>query len=328
MDRKARAAYHRRPVPQQMPGEERDTLDGKGALAAAAALLWLLLAQYLLPVCAKFAPLALQKSMSWSSFRALCQALTVGLGLGLWALLVPGGPRRLLGRPPSGRSLLAVALASPLVWSLAVLVALAVAMPTLMEELRTRGPGASRQNAGAFGAELTGSSTLAVLLTGSLLAPLSEELIFRGALWTAVHSFLQRHIGPPLVVPELGPTPAQRAQAWLLRGWGATAVAAVVFGLMHADTPGGVGIVRVVSTLCLGLAAGAVRTLSGSLAAAMLLHSLHNTVSLGQSRGWFAPLGPGFYGVPVVMMVAAALGACGLGVLLFQARRASRLPLL
>ncbi len=281
----------------------------RGVLAAlAAALLWLLLARYLLPLGARYAPVALQKAISWSTFRALAQLAVLLLGLGVWALLAPGGVRGLWGRAPSGSALVRAALASPLVWVSSALIALAVALPTLMEELRTRGPGASRQNAGAFAAELTGSSLPAALVTGVLLAALSEELLFRGALWGALDALFRRVPGPPAIHEELGPTAGQRLQAWWVGGWGATVGAGVVFGLMHADMPGGVGIVRVVSTTCLGLAAGAIRTLSGSLAAAVLLHLLHNGFSLGVSRGWFVGLGPSLYGVPAPLLGAALLG--------------------
>jgi membrane protease YdiL (CAAX protease family) len=221
---------------------------------------------------------------------------------------------------------MSTALASPLVWTSSALIALAVALPTLMEELRTRGPGASRQNAGAFAAELTDSSLLAALLTGVVLAAVSEELLFRGAVWSALDALLARTPGAPVVHEELGPSTSQRVQAWLVRGWGATLGSGLLFGLMHADMPGGVGIVRVVSTTCLGLAAGAVRTLSGSLAAAVLLHLLHNTFSLGVSRRWFLGLGPVVYGVPALLLLGAVLGGCGLGALAWLARRPAAAP--
>jgi membrane protease YdiL (CAAX protease family) len=292
--------------------------------ALAAAALWLALARYLLPLGARYAPVALQKAISWSTFRALAQLAVLLLGLGAWALLAPGGARGLWGPAPSGRALARAALASPLVWVSSALIALAVALPTLMEELRTRGPGASRQNAGAFAAELTGSSLPLALLTGVVLAALSEELLFRGALWGALDALFRRTPGMPAIHEELGPTTGQRLQAWWVGGWGATVGAGVVFGLMHADMPGGVGIVRVVSTTCLGLAAGAVRTLTGSLAAAVLLHLLHNTFSLGVSRGWFAGLGPSLYGVPAALLGAALLGA--LFLLLSLRKPAAQLP--
>lgn len=309
------------PSPGAPPGPWGGILAG-----LVAAVVWLLFARYLLPLGAKVAPVALQKAISWSTFRALGQVAVLLLGLGVWALLAPGGARRLLGLPPSGRSLVSVALASPLVWTSSALIALAVALPTLMEELRTRGPGASRQNAGAFAAELTDSSLLAALLTGVVLAAVSEELLFRGAVWSALDALLARTPGAPVVHEELGPSTSQRVQAWLVRGWGATLGSGLLFGLMHADMPGGVGIVRVVSTTCLGLAAGAARTLSGSLAAAVLLHLLHNTFSLGVSRRWFLGLGPVVYGVPVLLLLGALLGGCGLGALAWLARRREAAP--
>lgn len=289
-----------------------------GAMAAATAG-WLLLARYALPVGASLAPVALQKAISWSTFRALAQVVTLGAGLGLWAALA-GGLRRLDLRPPSARQWGSVLMAWPVVWVGATAIGLAVAMPTLMEELATRGPGASRQNAGAFGRELTGSSLGEVLLTGVVLAATSEELLFRGALWSTTQALLGRLVGHPEVNDELGPTAGQRAQAWLLRGWGATLVAGLVFGAMHNDVPGGVGIVRVVSTTCLGLASGAVRTLTGSLLASVALHALHNTLSVAHTRGYFAGQG-NLYGVPYAVLAGAVLGGIGLVALRAAARR-------
>ncbi len=290
---------------------------GKGATLRllAAAGLWLLLARYLLPLASGWAPPWVQRAVSWSTFRALAQGAGLGLGLGLWAALAPGGVGRLLGARPGGRSLLASALSAPLVWVGSTALALAIALPTLMEELRTRGPGASRQNAGALAAELTGSSLPMALLTGVVLAALAEELVFRGAVWSALQAALELLLGPLDVQEELGPTAWQRVQGWLLRGWGATLGAGLLFGGMHADMPGGVGLVRVVATTCLGLAAGAARTVSGSLGAAVVLHLLHNTFSLAASRGWFAGLGPSVYGVPLPMLGGAAQGGAGMVVL-------------
>lgn len=282
--------------------------------------IWLMLARYGLPFGAKYAPKALQMAVSWSTFRALTQFTILMLGIGLWRLLVPGGFSQLLGHPPSGRSALRVALVAPLIWSSIAWIALTIALPTLMEELRLRGPGASRQNAGAFAAELTSSSLSGALLWGVVLAALSEEFLFRGALWNLLNSLFNRLPGSPTIQEELGPTVVQRLQAGWVQGWGATLGAGLIFGLMHADMPGGVGIVRVVSTTCLGLAAGAVRTLSGSLAAAVLLHMIHNTISLGVSRGWFVKVGPTLYGVPAMILAASLLGTIALLTLAWRDR--------
>ncbi len=107
----------------------------------------------------------------------------------------------------------------------------------------------------------------------------------------------------------------------------AAAGAAVVFALLHWDLAGGVGIVRVVSTLCLGLACGAARYATGSVAAPVALHLVHNTVAVGQARRWFAGDGPPPFEtlpLPESLFALAALGVAGLVALLGAAAVARR----
>ena len=102
-----------------------------------------------------------------------------------------------LDHPWGMAALLATAAASPVVWTGAVWLGLTIALPTLMEELRTRGPGASRQNAGALATELTSAPVPALLVAGVVLAALAEESLFRGAIWSTVQGFVGRVVAAP-----------------------------------------------------------------------------------------------------------------------------------
>jgi hypothetical protein len=78
---------------------------------------------------------------------------------------------------------------------------------------------------------------------------------------------------------------------------------------MHAGTPGGAGIILVVSSSVLGLALGLARQLSGGLAAPVVLHMLHNALALGHARNWFvSELFPKDFGVPRLLTVAGLAG--------------------
>ena len=200
-------------------------------------------------------------------------------------------------------------LIAPLVFVVASYVALKIAEPYLLEELATQGAGASRRNAGAFGKAVTEAPLVVTLLWGALLAATSEELVFRGAVWGAVAEM----------------TEAAGSRWFAVSRWAAVLVSAAVFGAMHADMQGSVGIVRVVATTLLGLACGGARWASGSVVAAMLLHFTYNTISIGVGRGWFAGGGePMLAVVPNPLLILAVTGALLAAALMAaRARKAS-----
>ena len=299
---------------------EGSSVRGAGQLArlAVIVLLWLLVAGYLLPVAARFAPRSLQKAISFQTFRAGAQILTLALGL-LACFAALRAPRDALAlRAPSRLALASTALLAPAVTVVSTLIAIRVALPKLMQELAERGAGASRKDAGAFGRELTEAPLLLTLISGALLAAVSEETLFRGALWSLMDGLL----GPLSPGPAAeGEPPWETLPARLLRkarrgaatllfgGGGATLVAAAIFGFMHRDLPGAVGIVRIVSTTCLGLASGVVRWRTRSILACVALHAAHNVLSLGNGRGWFRGALGSVEGVPVALLLLAAAGA-------------------
>jgi membrane protease YdiL (CAAX protease family) len=269
---------------------------------------WLALGHYLSLYLWHLLPQALLDSLTLPVYSMICQVLTAAAGLGVsWAVL--GRPREVLATKVPGRWEGAMTLlAAPLVFVLASWIALKIAEPYLLEELATQGAGASRRNAGAFGKAVTQAPLVVTLVWGAVLAAVTEELMFRGALFGAVDA----------------------AAAKLGRASGAVAliVSALAFGAMHADMKGSVGIVRVVSTTCLGLACGTVRWLTGTVILSMLLHFTFNSISLGIGRGWFRGTSePIVSVVPNLLLLIAVVGAIAvLAMTLMRARRASLQP--
>jgi membrane protease YdiL (CAAX protease family) len=249
------------------------------------------------------------------------------------------------------RELAVTALVAPAFLVLSTVIALQAALPTLLEEMRTRGAGATRQNAGEFGRMLGQGPLLVTLIWGAILAATTEELLFRGALWSLLDRLVQTiearlsarakggwfggradgGRGSTFPGRESIPTSwVQRASPAVL-GLVPTVGAAFIFGLMHRDVGGGVGIVRLASAMLLGLGAGALRWWTRSLLAPILLHFLNNTLVIGHARRWFSA-GAGeatvIEGVPNLLLGIALLGLCGAGVLwavlAVRERRAAR----
>ena len=87
---------------------------------------------------------------------------------------------------------------------------------------------------------------------------------------------------------------------------------------------GSVGIVRVASATCLGLACGTARLVAGTIFVPMILHFGYNGVSLGLGRALFrGDSDPLLSVVPNRLLALAALGAF-LALAVGVARRASR----
>jgi membrane protease YdiL (CAAX protease family) len=309
------------------PGSDA-SLDRPAALAALA-LAWLALAKWLGPLGLAVLPRSLLAHFTVETWGMLVQVVMTATGLALAAGLLRRPARALGAVRPRADALGIAALAAPAVFVASSATALQVALPYLLQELETQGAGASARNAGAFGQAVKSAPVLVTLLWGALLAAVSEELVFRGALWSAVRAAVVRAaaaLAPPRFdAPD--PAPATGG-AHRLGGALATVVAAAAFGWMHADMPGSVGIVRVVSTTCLGLACGVARFATGSVLAAMALHLVFNTLSIGIARRWFASDGEPLLGAlpnPLLAVAAVALVAAAAvaGVARLQRRRAA-----
>lgn len=316
-----------------MAGAEREGAPAAGPVPwsevvrrAIAIALWLGLFLGVVRLGTALVPDETKRKISYQSFMLACQILTLVVGLGATLLLLRER-RAGLGfqRFPRWTAGLSTVASVPLVFVASSYVALQIALPTLLEELRTRGAGASQQNAGEFGRTLTQAPLVTTLVWGAVLGALGEELFFRGLLWSTITDLTRRLLPAPAATTDadeaaVAPPPSlgQRALSILLTGGIATLVSAALFGWMHKDLPGGVGIVRVVSTTCLGFASGIVRHATGGVIACFALHALYNTVVIGAGRRWFSSTEkPVLEGIPNPLVLAAGLGLVAIGVTVF-----------
>jgi membrane protease YdiL (CAAX protease family) len=326
---------------------------------ALAITVWIALFLGLVPLGNRVVPDETKAHVSLQTFLLACQILTLVVGVG-FALLVLRRRREGLGfdRRPTAAGVLSTLFAVPLVFVASSYVALQIAMPTLLEELRTRGANASQQNAGQFGKLLTQAPVLTTLVWGAVLGALGEELFFRGLLWSTLTDLTKRLLPPkthdgapasmrdgapagmrdgaPASMREGAPASARTAAAAprtmgrrvleiALEGGLATLACAALFGWMHKDLPGGVGIVRVVSTTCLGLASGVVRQATRGVVACIALHALYNTLVIGAGRKWFTTReDPVLEGIPNPMLVLAVIGLAAIGAVAFVRALAAR----
>lgn len=279
---------------------------------------WVGLFRYLVPLGNLLVPDSTKVKFSLQTFLITCQATTLAVGLGVSLALLR---RRRAGlgfeRIPRILPGLSTILSVPLVFVASSYVALQIALPTLLEELKTRAH-ASQQNAGEFGRALTTAPLLTTLLWGAVIGAIGEELLFRGLLWSTITDLTKRLLPPGHEDDPPPRTLTARVSRIALSGGVATVFSAALFGLMHADLPGGVGIVRIVSTTCLGLASGIVRHVTGGVIACFALHALYNTLVIGNGRRWFASQEkPILEGVPNTLVMFAVVGLVGVAVIAF-----------
>jgi membrane protease YdiL (CAAX protease family) len=256
---------------------------------------WLGLTHAIVPLGTALIPDALKPRITYPQFLAGCQIVTVAVGAALaWALL--RDPRRALGLSrPRPVALVTTSLLAPLTFVVASATALRVALPYLLEELARRGPGVAREAAGAMGQRLEQAPLLFTLVWGAVLAAISEELLFRGALYSAFERLVPEAKPRPAIDPDADdaivdfarPSPFAIAVRGALPAALATIGSAAIFGLLHWDMEGAVGIVHVVSTACLGLACGTARALTRGITAPVVLHFLYNVIVIGNARRWF-----------------------------------------
>lgn len=278
------------------------------------AAVWLLVGRVLPDLLWRALPDAVLDSLSLPAYSVVCQIATTLVGLAA-ARLALARPLEVLGvNRPSVWHLTMAAVLAPAVFVLASFVAIKIAEPYLIAELAREGPGASRRNAGAFGRAVTEAPLFVTLVWGAVLAAIAEELAFRGALFGGIEKS----------VAATFPRDEPRRRAEPLSGVLALVLTAAAFSALHADMKGSVGVVRVASTACLGLACGSARLVTGSVFVPMMLHFGYNSVSLGLGRGLFrGESDPLLSVVPNRLLALAAIGtflAAAVGV----ARRASR----
>jgi len=285
------------------------------------AALWFTTLQLLTRYAAFALPRSLAAQLSLELYLVLVQLVTIPLGVGLALALLKRDALVELGLVrPKGKSLaLALALA-PSLFAAASYFAVYLALPTLLEEIRRGGAELVRSNAGQVGQAMRQAPVLLVLLWGVLVAPIGEELLFRGAVWGAlqrvVRACLPSSAGPAaslpgqFIEPSLVLSALRGVGSWLQRGGVATLLSGVAFGLLHWDMPGGQGIIRVTATTCLGLACGVARQASGSVLVAILVHATFNFLGVAGARRWLVSESfPTHYMVPTLSTLMGGVGA-------------------
>lgn len=266
------------------------------------AAVWILAFRLLADHGVRLLPLALARQLTLQNYLTIVQIVTALFGLGVSFLLL-SEPRDALGlTTTSGKKLGIVLLVAPLVFALSVRTAFLAAKPTLLLELAERGREAVQKSTGQFGQELVAGGLFGAILWGVIVSPIGEELLFRGALYSlaqrAIQGFANRgettEPQPPAST-DLSPEMLQKSVGFELvegfgrfarEGLGPVLFSAGVFTYMHMDMPGGLGIARWVSALCLGLASGVTRYATGSLLGPIALHMAFNFYSLAATRRW------------------------------------------
>jgi membrane protease YdiL (CAAX protease family) len=277
-------------------------------------------------------PRALLRELTLEAYMALVQLLTLGVGVGAVFALVQNPETALPLRTASRRSLLITATLAPFVFAVCTTVAFLVAKPTLIAEILEGGRELAQRNTGRFGRELVESPAILALAWGAVISPLGEESFFRGALWSLVQSVVARFAGTmqaepsdalpsELIEPSLIESGLAMSGRWFVAGGLTTILVGLLFGFLHRDVPGGLGIVRFVSALGLGFACGLARQNSGSVVPAVLLHVLYNALSLASVRRWVVTeTFPVKNGAPTLVTIVGVVGVV-VAVLLVKRRR-------
>ncbi|MGE0327309.1 MAG: CPBP family glutamic-type intramembrane protease [Polyangiaceae bacterium] len=296
-----------------------------GLRLALVAALWIGLERLLALQAYRVVPASLGASLSLASWMAFIEFLSTLLGLLLSLALLhsPGKlslPQEALGALlPRRLSWLHALLLAPLVYVTAIYLGQQAALETLLAEIRQGGRQQAQAGLGDFGAGLAVSSLVATLAWVGLMAPISEELMFRGAMWGAIQRGVD-WLRPSRRKPSVSafdaamaaaqsdldaPPPSSAAvlsgsvisdPAWfkllrgtwraILDGFIATLVVLALFTAMHADFDTGLGIIRVVSALVLGFFCGIFRQWSGGVLAPIVLHASFNWLSVATDHRW------------------------------------------
>jgi membrane protease YdiL (CAAX protease family) len=303
------------------------------AVVVASGALWRLLSVH----GVRLLPLDLARTLSLQAFLSVINVVTLVFGLILSTLLLDHPWRRLGLTLPRRMAVVRVVLATPAVYVAASYLAVLIALPTLLEEIRSQGVEGVRQSTGEFGSQVLRSPAVLTLLWAAVIAPVAEELWFRGALWALLADGVARLWRSPVPVSEDAALPegvvapsrvlevAGSASRWLREGGIATLLSAAVFAAFHADMPGGMGIVRVVSAAGLGLACGVARQATGSTVAAIALHCVFNVLSLATARRWVVTSTfPTRLMVPTLLSLLAVLSLVLLALIVVFSRRRAR----
>jgi membrane protease YdiL (CAAX protease family) len=301
---------------------------------AAVVLVWALSFELLSRYGVFLLPRPVARELTLEAYLAVVQVVTLCIGVALSFVLLHD-PRRDLALRGPGLGAAAYALAlTPAAFVIATGAAFQIAKPTLLAELLRGGMQEVQKNTGEFGRELTASPAWLAFVWGAIVSPIAEEAFFRGAFFTLVQDAIARSgtgdgdrevLAPELFEEGLAMRAGRSALSWLRRGGATTLVVAIVFGWLHHDMPGGLGIVRFVSALGLGVVCGLSRQWSASLVPPMLVHAGFNALSVATARRLVVTESfPVKAGVPMLVAAMAAALAWGAALAFLFARRRAR----
>ncbi len=289
----------------------------------AIALVWLLAERLLARYGALALPRSITQHLVLQSYLAIVQILSLVAGLGA-CFLILRTPRVDLGLSlPRITAAVSMLLWAPVAYVLSSKLALEIAKPTLLEELARGGRRLVEQHTGEFGRSITEAEALLVVIWGVLLAPLAEELVFRGALWTAVQRIIDRFrkTDAPASLPSdfITDSPLlrgfRRLGGWLSGGLLTTIVTASLFAALHlSGMEGGARIMRVSFAFFVGIAAGMARHATGTVLAPIALHVLINLMGVANARSWLVTESLGNKDtVPIVLWYGALVCIMAIG---------------
>jgi membrane protease YdiL (CAAX protease family) len=284
---------------------------------------WLALARGAASYGAPLLPSAVARELTLHSFLSLVLVVATAAGVSLAYVLLER-PRDELGlAAPSPWPVLGAALAGPLVLVLSSFVALEIALPRLLAELAAGGKSAVEAQQGEFGRALKTSHPATTLVWAVLLTPVAEELLFRGAFWSAVTRLTRREeaetasLPPELIAEGFVARALGSSWRWLRAGGIATLATTGLFAALHADQPGAIGLIRVVQSVGLGLALGVARHHGRSVLAPMALLAVYNFLVIAKTRGWLTSRGwPPPLPIPSVQWHLALVTSALLGAML------------
>lgn len=309
------------------------------AKLAILSVVWLFLVKFGGRLLFAVVPLSLVQGLAPALVDLCLQVITTLAGVALGFALLRGSLRDALGLSMSAPVVAKAAakgfLVAPMAVVISSFVALKIAEPILIREMAERGAGVSRQNAGAMAQQLVNAPAWLVLLWAVVFAAIFEELLFRGALWSTIDAFVKRSgetsassssAVPGSIDAELaamrGPSAIDRVRE---SGLIATVLSAIVFSAMHFGIPGGVGVLRIVSTLLLGLACGFARQLSGTVVAAIVIHLINNFLAVPVVRqAIVSETFPVLEGIPTLLVPVALLGLVGAAIWKFVEMKSER----
>ncbi len=281
-------------------------------------------------------PRAVAATTTLPQYVAMVQIVSILLGMTL-VLRATNGERNVRGhffpelvpghRPMASR-LVSAFLFGPAVFLAAYGLAMYLAFDTLLQELAERGARAVQAQTGELGRAALADTLWTILPFTVILAPLGEELLFRGGVYGAVQAVVEKRYSKPSAqeappsslavagLPKKRGGAGTKVHSWLIDGGAAVIVSSFCFGIMHADTEGGMGIVRVVSASFLGLSCGLSRRSTKTLLAPIVLHAAFNLVSLASVRGWLVSEAfPTKYTIPTALVPLSLITLTAAGAL-------------